>query len=157
MSTLTALIDTALVALDVDATDSASCLRALSEQVAAQGPLDAETTRRLKDALLRREQLGSTGLGGGLAVPHAYVPGIPREFLLVARLQHEIPFDAIDGKPVDLVFLLTGPESAQGRHLTVLARLVRLLHDQKLLSELREAPGDDSVRRAFRAVENRHA
>ena len=83
--------------------------------------------------------------------------GVPRELLLVARLGREIPFDAIDGKPVDLVFLLTGPESAQGRHLTVLARLVHLLHDRQLLSDLRQAQDDDSVRRAFRAVENRHA
>lgn len=91
------------------------------------------------DALQKRENLGSTGLGDGFALPHASVPGLKTMFGIFARLQRAIAFDAIDGKPVDLVFLLLIPEDAVGAHVAALAAISRLVRDPACAAAVRKA------------------
>lgn len=88
-------------------------------------------------ALQARETLGSTGCGQGIAVPHARIVGPSQMFGLFARLERPIDFDAIDGRPVDLVFLLLVPERAGNEHLAALAAVARQLRDPAVAARLR--------------------
>jgi PTS system nitrogen regulatory IIA component len=99
----------------------------------------------------RREALGSTGMGEGVAIPHARLPGIEKPFGLLARLKHPIDFDAIDGKPVDLVFLLLLPITSHGEQLNALASVARLLRRTETLRDLRRAASSDELYRVMTA------
>ena len=101
--------------------------------------------RRLFDRLLERERLGSTGIGGGIAIPHGRLPGIAKPCGLFARLAHPVDFDSIDERPVDLVFLLVAPEGAGADHLKALARVSRLLRDRALVDKLRATESADAL------------
>lgn len=98
------------------------------------------------DALLARERLGSTGFGGGVAIPHGRVDGLRGIGGVVMRLAQPIDWEAIDGRPVDLVFMLVGPEAGGAAHLKALARVSRALRDPALVAKLRGAPDADSLR-----------
>ncbi len=96
--------------------------------------------RTVFDLLLERERLGTTGVGGGAAIPHGRTPVLDRIYGLFARLDMPIEFDAIDDRPVDLVFLLLAPQGAGADHLKALARVSRLLRDTDIREALRAAP-----------------
>lgn len=87
-----------------------------------------------------REKLASTGIGEGVAVPHALCPAIGETSMCVLRLAEPIPFDAIDGEPVDLVFLMAGPTGDTAVHLRLLSKLARVLHDESFRTAARAAP-----------------
>ncbi len=89
------------------------------------------------DPVTAREALGSTGVGDGVAVPHARIPGLKHFFALFAKLEKPINFDAVDGQPVDLVFLLLIPAEADKEHLTALACVARRLRDPEVARQLR--------------------
>lgn len=97
------------------------------------------------DALARREKLGSTGFGGGTAIPHARLPGLDSVVGAFVRLAQPIDFDAVDGLPVDLVFALFSPIDAGADHLKALARVSRLLRDTELVEKLRGAGSRDAL------------
>jgi len=123
-----------IVLLD-GAPDKPRLLRELADRAAAALGLDAS---KLAAALFRREDLGSTGLGGGIAIPHARLAGIPQPFSVLAILRTPIAFDAIDDRPVDIVFLLVAPDS--GDALKALAGISRILREPSVLERLRNAP-----------------
>lgn len=93
--------------------------------------------RDIFDVLLQRERLGSTGLGQGVAIPHGKMSGLTRILGVFARLAEPIDFDAADGEPVDIVFLLLAPEGAGADHLKALARISRLLREGSAVEKLR--------------------
>jgi len=101
--------------------------------------------RDIADAILQRERLGSTALGNGIAVPHARLAGLGRVVGVFARLERAVEFDAPDGQPVDLVFLLLAPEGAGADHLTALARVSRLLRDALVREKLRGTEGREAL------------
>jgi PTS system nitrogen regulatory IIA component len=103
------------------------------------------TERRVYDVLNERERLGSTGIGRGVAIPHGKAPELTRLHGLFARLERPIPFEAIDGLPVDLVFVLLTPSAAGADHLTALSRISRLLRDQATCEKLRGADNADAL------------
>jgi len=109
-------------------------LQELSERAAEVSGLPA---REIFDALLQRERLGSTGVGGGIAIPHGKLPRVSRMIGLFARLERPIDYEALDGEPVDLIFLLLAPESAGADHLKALSRVARALRDSRLTARLR--------------------
>jgi PTS system nitrogen regulatory IIA component len=88
------------------------------------------------DSLFARERLGSTGLGQGLAIPHGRIKGLKEAVGAFVRLAQPVPFDAPDGKPVSLVFLLLVPEQATEQHLRVLSELAQMLSDRELREKL---------------------
>lgn len=98
--------------------------------------------RQVFDILVERERLGSTGMGGGVAIPHARLEGLPRVYEVFAKVDKAVEFEAIDGQPVDLVYLLLAPMEAGADHLKALARASRLLRDQAVCAKLR---GSDSA------------
>jgi nitrogen PTS system EIIA component len=89
--------------------------------------------------LRKREQLGSTGMGGGVALPHARIHRIQKPFGMVVRLKKPIEFDAVDGKPVDMIALLLLPDTQEGKQLGALACIARKLRDPDVLTALRHA------------------
>jgi PTS system nitrogen regulatory IIA component len=101
--------------------------------------------RRLFDRLLERERLGSTGIGGGIAIPHGRMAGLVQPRALFARLAQPVDFDSIDERPVDIVFLLVTPEGAGADHLKALARVSRLLRDRALVDKLRATESADAL------------
>ena len=94
--------------------------------------------RLVLDALTERERLGTTGIGRGVAFPHTRLSGLDKIFCAFMKTD-PIDFDSVDGKPVDLVFLLLVPEQAGADHLKALARLSRLLRDDATAADLRHA------------------
>jgi len=109
-------------------------LQELSERAAEVSGL---TAREIFDSILQRERLGSTGVGDGIAIPHGKLVKCPRIFGVFARLDRAIDFEALDGLPVDLVFLLVAPESAGADHLKALAAIARVLRNPTLATQLR--------------------
>jgi PTS system nitrogen regulatory IIA component len=95
-------------------------------------------TRLVVEGLLAREKLGSTAMGGGVAIPHARLAGLTSIVGLFARLDQPTDFEAVDGEGVDLVFVLLAPEESGADHLRALARVSRLLRDTDLRKKLRD-------------------
>ena len=124
------------VLASVKASGKKAMLAELASRAAAVFSVDE---RRLFDRLLERERLGSTGIGGGIAIPHARMPSLTKPVGLFARLATPIDFDAIDERPVDIVFLLAAPEGAGADHLKALARVARLLRDADVARKLRDS------------------
>ena len=101
--------------------------------------------RKLFDRLLERERLGSTGIGGGIAIPHGRLSAMAKPMGIFARMAHPVDFDAIDERPVDIVFLLVTPEGAGADHLKALARVSRLLRDRSLVEKLRATENAEAL------------
>jgi PTS system nitrogen regulatory IIA component len=117
----------------------------LAELAAKAAQLYTLDERRLFDRLLERERLGSTGIGGGIAIPHGRMPSLAKPVGVFARLAHPVDFDSIDERPVDSVFLLLAPEGAGADHLKALARVSRLLRDRGLVEKLRATESADAL------------
>jgi nitrogen PTS system EIIA component len=113
--------------------------QALQEIAAKAAALTGLSDRAILEILLQREKLGSTGVGNGVAIPHGKLPKLNRVFGLFARLERPVDFEALDGQPVDLIFLLLAPEGAGADHLKALARAARLLRDPDIARKLRES------------------
>ena len=101
--------------------------------------------REIFDQLLQRERLGSTGIGRGIAIPHARVPGIKQISGIFARLESPVDFEAIDDEDVDIVFMLLAPEGEGADHLKALARIARVLRDPLAISKLRGSRDADAI------------
>ena len=130
------------VLASVKASGKKALLAELASRAASVFKVDE---RRLFDRLLERERLGSTGIGGGIAIPHGKLSLIEKPVGLFARLANPVDFDAIDERPVDLVFLLAAPESAGADHLKALARVSRLLRDRSLVEKLRATENAEAL------------
>lgn len=126
----------------VKASGKKALLAELAAKAAALFKLDE---RRLFDRLLERERLGSTGIGGGIAIPHGRMAALAKPMGLFARLGTPVDFDSIDERPVDTVFLLLAPEGAGADHLKALARVSRLLRDRGLVDKLRATDSADAL------------
>lgn len=101
----------------------------------------------LVESLMRRERRASSAVGGGVAIPHARMSGIDRPFLVFARFENGVDFNAVDNVPVDLVCLVLSPESTGNTdHLRRLARISRLFKDRTLCHRLREVDEENAVR-----------
>jgi len=125
------------IALDLRVRDKADLLRELAKRVEATGA--GLPAAAILAALRSREDLGSTGLGKGFALPHARIDGLTRFVGLFARLARPIDYDAIDGAPVDLVFLLLMPADAGNNNVAALAAVSRRFRDGDTVARLRKA------------------
>lgn len=115
--------------------------------------LDRENILRI---LLERERLGSTGIGDGVAIPHGKVPGLEAPLLAVGRSVAGVDFNSLDGRPVNILFLLIVPEEAAGLHLKLLARISRLLKDPVLRKGLLESADAASIYEIILEQDNRY-
>ena len=113
--------------------------QALQELAAKAAKLTGQNERGIFETLLQREKLGSTAIGHGVAIPHGKLAKLDKLFGLFARLDRPVDFDALDGQPIDLVFVLLAPEGAGADHLKALARIARLLRDPEIARKLRDS------------------
>ena len=143
------LLSTSDVALDVRAGDKVGLLKALAGRAASALGLPADDVAR---EIEKRDELGSTGIGSGVSIPHARFREVKKPFGLLVRLKHAIEFDAIDGQPVDLVFLLVLPASSQLDQLNALAAVARKLRDPEVLRKLRAATNEPELFEAITAA-----
>lgn len=112
--------------------------RQVLQELAGRGAIVTGLSERgIFDVLLQRERLGSTGVGHGIAIPHAPLPGLGRPVGIFARLERPIDFESVDGLPVDLIFTLLSPLGAGADHLKALARIARVLRDGEITAKLR--------------------
>lgn len=132
--------------LDRRYADKTTCLADLADRAASAIGLDRST---ITEALLRRESLGSTGVGGGVALPHARLASIAYPFVLLARLKKPVDFDAVDGRAVDVVCLLILPLEPSGRDLSLLARCARALRSEETIGVIRAAPTAELLKGAM--------
>lgn len=124
----------------------ARCKRdALSALAEKASELTGVPAAEICPRLLEREQLGSTGVGNGVAIPHGKIKGLGQLVGVLARLETPIDFDAVDDQPVDLLFLLLAPENATAAHLKALAKVSRLLRDEEARATLRGADTADAL------------
>jgi PTS system nitrogen regulatory IIA component len=130
------------VLVDFPAQDKSHLLSDLSARAASLLKLDANIVSR---EILKREELGSTGIGEGIAIPHARMAHLEGPFGILARLKRPIDFDAIDSQPIDIVFFLLLPGTSQGNQLHALAAVARKLRDKKTLHALRSANSNSAL------------
>jgi nitrogen PTS system EIIA component len=134
------------VLVGVRAADKRQLLQNLAGRAATALALDRGT---ILEALQSRENLGSTGLGKGFALPHARLDALNEQFALFVRLARPIDFAAIDENPVDLVILLLSPANGGNHHLATLAALSRPLRNEAFVRTLRQAPDAATLHRAL--------
>ncbi len=124
------------VMIDVAAADKQELLFELARNAGAKLDMPGD---RIFSELIKREELGSTGVGGGVAIPHARFQQARRPFGMLVRLKEPMDYDAVDGKPVDIVFLLVLPEAAAAEQPGALASIARKLRDPAITAALRRA------------------
>lgn len=144
-----------LVLFDLPRLDKAGLMRALAAEVAARLPDVDEGL--LLERLTEREAQQSTGIGHGLALPHAMLPGLERSVVVVGHADVGLDFAALDAKPVDLFFVLLSPPEGTSEHLRVLARLARILDDEGTLTRLRAATDASDLFALLLQEDARHA
>jgi nitrogen PTS system EIIA component len=130
------------VTIDVNPANKEKLLLELASKAGARLRLPPD---HILAELSKREELGSTGVGNGVAIPHARFPEIDKPFGMFFRLRRPIDFNALDGKPVDLVFLLLVPSSPKGEQLTALACIARKFRNASLTIALRDAHEGEEI------------
>ena len=137
------MISADLIIPDLKVSSKKQAFHAIAE---ACVPLLGGPSEPLFDALMARERIGSTGIGGGVAIPHVKLPNAKRIYGVLVRLENPIDFDSIDGAPVDLIFMLLAPvESKTTQHLKVLASISRFLKDHSTCQNLRGLSCADKI------------
>nr|WP_294851356.1 PTS sugar transporter subunit IIA [uncultured Sphingomonas sp.] len=151
---LTAFLDVDAIRLDLSASNKRQLLNQMAQIAASRLSLDPSM---IADAVGERERLGSTGFGGGVAIPHGKLADLDRVYALVARLAQPIDYKAIDGAPVDLVFLLLSPPDAGAEHLKALAAVSRLVRNASTIEKIRGARTHDALAAVLLHAEERDA
>ncbi len=136
------LLSSGAIAPRLTVTTKRQVLATISEIAARAFKLKAP---RVLDALLEREALGPTGVGHGVAIPHARVEGLDRMRGVFVRVVPPVDFGSVDDEPVDLIFALLSPAEAGSEHLRGLARVARAMRSAELRGQLRQAGGADAI------------
>ena len=148
---LSDFINKRLIVLSLQAKGKKETLEELAALLAGQRIIpDRE---KLVSVLMERESLGSTGVGNGIAIPHAKTDLVKKIIVAFGRSDKGIDFDSLDKKPVHLVFLIIAPEEAHETYLRILARISRLLHEEKIRNGLRAAQSPRQVINLIRKEE----
>jgi PTS system nitrogen regulatory IIA component len=140
------------IGCDVEAASKKRVLEQLGQRLAETVP--ALTQDMVFDALLERERLGSTGLGKGIALPHARMSQVAKAVAAFIKLPQGVDFDAVDGEPVDLAFAMLVPKEATQDHLQLLAQLAKMFSDSEFCSALRQADSADAL---FQLIKTKEA
>lgn len=151
MMGLSQLIGLDRIRLDLQATRKEAAVKELVGLLADTGGVSDPD--RLICELLGREQLASTGVGEGVALPHKLSSAVERSAIVIGRSARGIPFDAVDHKPAHLIFLLVGPSACHMEHLRVLSKLSRLLHNPEFRARLMAVTSPNEVAALFREQE----
>jgi len=154
MSDLSEIISIQAIDADLVVANKKGLLQQLAAAASKQLGVPA---KQIVAALNAREKIGSTGFGAGTAIPHGKIEGLGKVFGYFARLTPPIDFQAVDGLPVDLVFLLLSPTDAGADHLKALASVSRVFRDRQTVAKLRGARSRDALFALLAGVEARDA
>ncbi len=143
------LVEDALVA-ELKSSDKEAVISELVSSLKTNGAIDADEEASVVDALLKREELGSTGIGKGVAVPHARHPAIKELVGVFGHSSGGVDFNALDGDPVHAIFLLVSPIASSGEHLQALALISRMLRNDTFCKLLRETSGNEKLAELLR-------
>lgn len=143
---LSEIIPDGAIAEDLQATAKEEVIKEMVGALIAADKIQESVSKKIVKALMDREELGSTGIGSGVAVPHAKHDAITDLVCAFGRSKKGINFDALDGEPVHVVFLLLSSKSASGAHLEALAFISRLVRDDKYVRFLRNAKNVKDIR-----------
>jgi PTS system nitrogen regulatory IIA component len=130
------------IVVDLPPVPKHKLLRQLADMSSLKTGID---TGIIAKALLARENLGSTGIGRGIAIPHALIEGLPKSLAIVARLARPIDFEAVDDIPVDIVVLLLSPAAGHGQNLNILSCIARQLRHDHTVAAIRAARSADEI------------
>lgn len=146
MTAITQLLSPSTVSLSTQATTKEQLFQAAASALGAQVEISEAA---ICNALLLREQLGSTGIGQGVGIPHGRLKGLKQVAGMFFRLEKPIPFEAPDNRPVDLVFFLLVPEQSTEEHLQLLSELAQGFSDPDFREALRDAADAEHVIQLF--------
>ncbi len=136
-------LDSELLITELSASTKEGVLEELVGMACARySNLDAEN---ILQVLHDRESLGSTGIGGGIAIPHAKILGLEKMLLVVARSTEGVAYEALDARPVHIIFMVLAPESAVGMHLRLLAHVSRLLKEKEFRQAFMQAADNEEL------------
>jgi PTS system nitrogen regulatory IIA component len=138
----------------VTATNKKNLFQFIAREMARRCDMPAA---EIADALNKREKMGSTGFGGGVAIPHGRIEGLTHVTGLFVRLAQPLAYDAVDNLPVDLVFVLLSPKQASVSHLKALAQVSRAFRNRQFVDNLRGAMSVDALYALFATLETRSA
>lgn len=139
---LSEFIDIAATRTNLSVRNKRQLLQSLGQAAAQKLGVDAAA---IAESISERERLGSTGFGGGVAIPHGKIEGLEKVFGLVARLEEPIDYGAIDKMPIDIVFLLLSPPEAGADHLRALAAISRVIRHGETIEKMRGARNRDAL------------
>ena len=148
------MLDEKSFLINFEATSKKQMLNELCKLANKKFNLDERT---LLENLTKREKLGSTAVGNGIAIPHANISGISEPRLLVATLSEGLDFNAADDQPIDIVFLLLAPDSEGSEHLQALALVSRLLRNNELTNKLRGCKSPESAMMVITQIDSEQA
>ena len=140
----------------IESNNKKDALKEIAEFVANVEKDESLTSKHLLNAIMDREELGSTGIGDGVAIPHAKIHGLKNLCACFARSQTGVNFDSIDSEPVRLIFMLLVPENSAGMHLKALARISRVLKEPGFREQLIHANDSQALYDAFIQQDNQN-
>ncbi|HET6323120.1 MAG TPA: PTS sugar transporter subunit IIA [Planctomycetaceae bacterium] len=139
---------------DLQATNKEAAIRALVDSLKKAGSIRAEDEQSIVAAILKREELGSTGIGMRVAVPHTKHPSVDRLIATIALSQGGVDFASLDGEEVNILFLLVSPPDRPGDHLRGLENISRHLRNQNFCNFLRQSTSQDAIWELLREADN---
>jgi PTS system nitrogen regulatory IIA component len=151
---ITDILDKRAIKLDLDSTEKEEVLGELVNALAEIRPIGDK--KSILKSLIDRENLGSTGIGQGIAIPHGKTDRVDRLMAFLGVSKKGVNFDALDGEPVYIFFLLIAPKESAGPHLKALARISRLLRDSYLCQLIRSAKEPEDIYRIISEEEKKH-
>jgi len=138
----------------VDASTKEGVIREMASALVDAGKIPAADLEGIVKAIMKREDLGTTGIGRGVAIPHTKHPSVDRLVGTVAVSQEGVDFQALDGDPVHLFFLLVSPPEQRGQHLRALENIARQLRDDAFCRELKAAKAPADIQHLLEAADN---
>jgi len=155
MVKLSQILDSKCIKLSLEAKRKKDTIEEMVELLYKAGKI--KNPQEVQEALIQREKMGTTGIGGGIAIPHIMMREISHTVMAFGRKKEGVRFDSIDEEPVNLVFLLVGPKQDAGLHLKILCRLSRFLHNTRFKKALLEAKEGEEIIRIFQHEEGKEA
>lgn len=141
------------IVTDMPAAGKAELLQAIVRDLAAKGRI--KDVDRVIEDVIEREKVMSTGIGNGVAIPHAYTDGVEELVAGFYRTTKDVDFEALDNHPVNLFFIILGPKESRRDHIKVLAKISRLLNHQDFRDDLRNAADAEAVIAVFKRFGDR--
>jgi mannitol/fructose-specific phosphotransferase system IIA component (Ntr-type) len=152
----TDFVSTAAIRAELSAEDKPGVIRELSDALKEAGKIAPNEVDSVVKAVMKREELGSTGIGRGVAVPHTKHPSVDRLVGTVGVSPVGVDFDSLDGEKVQLFFLLISPPDRPGDHLRALENISRQLRDETFCRFLKQAKSADDIRQLLDEADNNH-